>query len=47
MEVAFDPAKDAINIAEHGVSLAVGATIFDDHDHIVLTSIRPVDGEDR
>jgi uncharacterized protein len=47
VEVAFDPAKDAINIAKHGVSLAVGATIFEDHDHIVLTSIRPVDGEDR
>ena len=28
-------------------SLAFGAQLFDDPDHIVLASIRPIDGEDR
>lgn len=47
MEIAFDPAKDTANIAKHGVSLAFGAAVFLDPAHIVLTSIRPIDGEDR
>lgn len=47
MGSAFDPAKDAANIAKHGVSLAFGARIFDDADHLVLPSIRPIDGEER
>lgn len=47
MEIEFDPAKDAINIAKHGMSLAFGEVVFTDPAHIVLASIRPVDGEDR
>ncbi|HLZ78826.1 MAG TPA: BrnT family toxin [Sphingomonas sp.] len=47
MEIEFDSAKDEANTAKHGVSLAFGARVFDDTMHIVLTSIRPVDGEDR
>lgn len=47
MEFAFDPAKDDANRDKHGVSLAFGAVIFDDPDHIVLPSIRPIDGESR
>jgi len=47
VDVAFDPVKDATNIARHGVSLAFGAVLFEDPDHIVLPSIRPIDGEDR
>jgi uncharacterized DUF497 family protein len=47
MIVDFDPAKDAANQARHGVPLAFGARVFEDGDHIVLPSFRPVDGEDR
>lgn len=47
MGIEFDAAKDAANIAKHGVSLGFGAAILGDDNHIVLTSIRPVDGEDR
>lgn len=47
MDIEFDPAKDAINIAKHGVSLAFGVKVFADDNHLVLPSIRPVDGEDR
>ena len=47
MDIEFDTAKDAANIERHGLSLAFGARVFDDADHIVLASIRPVDGEDR
>jgi uncharacterized DUF497 family protein len=47
MSIEFDPAKDAINLAKHGVSLAFGSRVFEDADHLVLASIRPIDGEDR
>ncbi len=47
MDIEYDAAKDAANLAKHGVSLAFGAVLFDDPDHIVLSSARPVDGEDR
>jgi len=47
VDIAFDTAKDAINQAKHGVSLAFGAKVFDDSDHVVVGSSRPVDGEDR
>lgn len=43
----FDPDKDAINQAKHGVSLAFGVRVFEDAGHVVLPSFRPVDGEDR
>ena len=47
MLVDFDAAKDEANREKHGVSLAFGARVFEDPDHIVLPSLRPVDGEDR
>ena len=47
MEIAFDLIKDAVNIDKHGVSLAFGIILFDDGHHIVLPSVRPIDGEDR
>ena len=47
MSSAFDPAKNEANIAKHGVSLAFGSRVFDDANHLVLASIRPIDGEDR
>lgn len=47
MDIEFDTAKDAINRDKHGVSLAFGVWVFNDPMHLVLTSIRPVDGEDR
>lgn len=47
MEIQFDSAKDTTNLAKHGVSLAFGTSVFLDRDHIVLPSIRPIDGEDR
>jgi len=47
MDIEFDPAKDAINRAKHGVSLASGAVLFDDPDHVILPSLREIDGEER
>jgi uncharacterized DUF497 family protein len=47
MIVDFDPAKDEANTTKHGVSLIFGIRIFEDENHIVLPSLRPVDGEDR
>jgi uncharacterized DUF497 family protein len=47
MIVDFDAAKDEANRAKHGVSLAFGVRVFDDGGHIVLPSLRPIDGEDR
>lgn len=43
----FDPVKDEANRAKHGLSLAFGASIFADPDHLVIPSIRAVDGEER
>ena len=43
----FDPAKDEINAAKHGVSLAFGNRLFEDENHLILPSIRPIDGEER
>lgn len=47
MEIEFDPAKDAINREKHGVSLVFGEQVFADPKRVVLSSIRPIDGEDR
>lgn len=47
MIVVFDPAKDAANLAKHGVPLVFGTRVFEDVEHVVLPSLRPVDGEDR
>ena len=47
MEFEWDPAKDLANRFKHGLRLALGQRVFDDPDHIISTSVRPVDGEDR
>lgn len=47
MEIEFDPAKDAINRAKHGVSLAYGSRIFDDTGMIAVETTRIEDGERR
>lgn len=38
---------DAINRQEHGLSLAFGDRIFEDHNHLIISSIREIDGEER
>jgi uncharacterized protein len=47
MIVDFDPAKDEANRRKHGVSLAFGLRVLEDENHLVLPSLRPIDGEDR
>ena len=47
VDIAFDTAKDAANRDKHGVSLAFGAEVFRDEDHLILSSHRLIDGEDR
>ena len=47
MIAEFDPGKDAVNRAKHGVSLSFGVQVFADEAHVILSSIRPIDGEDR
>lgn len=47
MDIEFDPAKDASNRVKHGVSLAFGARLFDDPQHLIIPSIRLIDGEER
>ncbi|MEH6689857.1 MAG: BrnT family toxin [Pseudorhizobium pelagicum] len=43
----FDPVKDAINREKHGLPLAFGHRIFMDDNHLVIPSIREIDGEER
>jgi uncharacterized protein len=43
----FDSAKDAINREKHQLSLAFGDRIFEDDKHLIIPSIREVDGEER
>jgi uncharacterized protein len=47
MEGSYDPAKDRINVAKHGVSLDFGVRVFQDEAHLILPSIRPIDNEER
>ena len=47
MKDRFDPAKDAINYRKHKVPLAFGDRIFEDDNHLVIPSIREIDGEER
>lgn len=47
MTEQVDPAKDALDRAKHGLPLLFGSRIFDDGDHLIIPSIRPVDGEER
>jgi hypothetical protein len=47
MQIDYDPDKDAANRAKHGVSLALGARVFDDEDFVVVPTFRDEDGEER
>ncbi|MEQ1938450.1 BrnT family toxin [Mesorhizobium sp. CN5-321] len=47
MKDRFDPAKDAANLRKHKVPLAFGDRIFEDGNHLVIPSIREIDGEER
>jgi len=47
MKNRFDPDKDMANQAKHGISLALGDRIFGDTNHVIIPSIRDVDGEER
>ena len=47
MQIEYDPQKDAANLVKHKLSLKVGVKIFDDREHLILSSIREVDGEER
>jgi uncharacterized DUF497 family protein len=46
-EDRFDPVKDAANRDKHRVALAFGDEIFADDNHLILPSIREIDGEER
>jgi len=43
----FDPVKDAANRKKHKLPLAFGDRIFEDDNHLVISSIREIDGEER
>jgi uncharacterized DUF497 family protein len=45
MELEFDPAKDAANIAKHGLSLADAMLVYEAENKLTLQSSRQ--GEDR
>lgn len=47
MEFEWDPAKDEANLFKHRLRLAFGRRVFDDPSHIISSSFRPVDDEDR
>mgnify|MGYP002621059992 FL=1 len=43
----LDPAKDAANREKHKLPLSFGDRIFEDDDHLIVPSIREIDGEER
>jgi uncharacterized DUF497 family protein len=43
----FDPVKDAANRSKHKLSLAFGNRIIEDENHLIVPSIREIDGEER
>lgn len=43
----FDPVKDAINRQKHNLPLLFGDRIFEDDNHLLIPSIREIDGEER
>ncbi|MEQ1498659.1 MAG: BrnT family toxin [Novosphingobium sp.] len=47
MEFEWDQIKDEANLFKHRLRLAFGQRVFDDPNHIVSSSHRPIDGEDR
>lgn len=46
-EDRFVPAKDAANREKHKLPLAFGDRIFEDGNHMIIPSIREIDGEER
>ena len=47
MEFGFDPAKDEANLFKHRLRLAFGRQVFDDPNHIISSSHRLIDEENR
>lgn len=47
MTSRFDPAKDAANQEKHKLPLLFGDSIFEDDNHLIISSIREIDGEER
>jgi uncharacterized protein len=47
MDIEYDVEKDQINRFKHRLPLAFGKRAFGDPFLLVLTSFRPIDGEDR
>ena len=47
MDFDYDPGKDAINRAKHGVALAFGRRVFADRDCTIIPTIREGDEEAR
>lgn len=43
----FDPLKDKSNQTKHGLSLGFGDRIYEDVNHLIIPSIRVIDGEER
>jgi uncharacterized protein len=43
----FDSAKDAANRGKHNLPLVFGDRIFEDDNHLIIPSIREIDGEER
>lgn len=46
-ENRFDPAKDVTNRNKHKLPLNFGDRIFEDDMHLIIPSIRQIDGEER
>lgn len=47
MSNRFDPAKDAIKIQKHQLSLTFGDRLFEDRAYLIVPTIRDADGEER
>ncbi|MBB2970067.1 BrnT family toxin [Mesorhizobium sp. RMAD-H1] len=47
VEDRFDPIKDAANRKKHKLPLIFGDRIFEDDNHLIIPSIREIDGEER
>jgi uncharacterized DUF497 family protein len=43
----FDPDKDATNREKHKLPLGFGDRILEDDSHLIIPSIREIDGEER
>jgi uncharacterized protein len=47
MDVDFDADKDEINRFKHRLPLAFGKRVFADDDHVIVSSFREEDAEER